>query len=250
MDRLLITDVDDTLTGDEEALAELVDRLHEAGAKVGFGIATGRTLDEALKILEDLGLWVPDLLITASGAQIYYGARLIRDRSWERQIRHRWEPDAVRTALEDDAALEFDMAESIPYRLRYRFGEDFAPDERQVRRRLRNAGLHATPIIDHGMHLDVLPGRASPGTAIRFLSFKWNLAPERLLVAGDSGNDADMLSGDTLGVVVGNHTDELDPLQDHPRVYFAERGYAGGIIEGIEHYDFFGTIRTHDEDLE
>ena len=46
----------------------------------------------------------------------------------------------------------------------------------------------------------MIPVRASPGLAIRFFCFKWNLEPQRLLVAGDSGNDWDMLSGDTLGV--------------------------------------------------
>jgi sucrose-phosphate synthase len=51
-------------------------------------------------------------------------------------------------------------------------------------------------------------------------------------------------------VVVGNHTEELEPLRGYPRVYFAQRDYASGVIEGIEHYDFFGTIRTHDEAME
>jgi sucrose-phosphate synthase len=63
------------------------------------------------------------------------------------------------------------------------------------------------------------------------------------LVAGDSGNDADMLKGETLGVVVKNHTPELDPLRGQPRIHFSERGHAWGILDGIDHYDFFGSIR-------
>jgi len=249
MDRLLITDVDDTLTGDEKALASLIERMHDAGSRVGFGIATGRTLDAALAILHDLGMPVPDLLITASGTQIHYGDRLVHDRSWDRQIQHRWEPEAIREALGDVPGLSFDSEASTRYRLHYHVGSG-APSLGRVRRHLRNAGLHATPILDHGTNLEVLPGRASPGTAIRFLLFKWNLAPERLLVAGDSGNDADMLSGETLGVVVGNHTDELETLRGSPRVYFASGDSARGVVEGIDHYDFFGAIRTHDEAME
>jgi sucrose-phosphate synthase len=83
--------------------------------------------------------------------------------------------------------------------------------------------------------------------AIRFICYKWNLRPDRLLVAGDSGNDADMLSGDTLGVVVGNHTSELDDLRGHPRIYFAEGNHAWGVIEGMDHYDFLGHIRVPEE---
>jgi len=102
--------------------------------------------------------------------------------------------------------------------------------------------------LDHETDLDVTPIRASPGLAIRFLSFKWNLAPDRILVAGDSGNDADMLSGETLGVVVANHTPELEEIRGRPRVHFAERKHGWGVLEGIRHYDFLNRIRIPDED--
>lgn len=80
--------------------------------------------------------------------------------------------------------------------------------------------------------------------------FKWNLEPERLMVAGDSGNDAETLSGHSLGVVVANHTPELDELEGRPRVYFAREPYARGILEGVEHYDFFGDIHIPDTEDE
>jgi sucrose-phosphate synthase len=70
-----------------------------------------------------------------------------------------------------------------------------------------------------------------------------DLPPERFLVAGDSGNDADMLAGETLGVVVRNHTPELRPLKNRPRVYFSGKSHAWGILDGIDYYDFFGFIR-------
>jgi sucrose-phosphate synthase len=103
-------------------------------------------------------------------------------------------------------------------------------------------------LLDHERYVDVLPGRASPGLAIRFFCFKWDLPPERLLVAGDSGNDAEMLSGDTLGDVVGNHDPELDFLRGHRRIYFAERPHAWGILEGIDHYDFLGAVCVPEEE--
>ncbi len=251
MDRMLITDVDDTLTGDDGALDVLRDRLESAPPGMGFGIATGRTMSRALEILGTLQLPEPDVLITASGARLHYGARRLADRSWERQIRYHWEPDRIREVLRDVPGLrEAGDAASSRYRIRYVLDAVGAPSLKEVRRRLRRAGLQATPIVDHRRFLDVLPSRASPGLAIRFLCFKWNLPPGRLLVAGDSGNDADMLSGDTLGVVVGNHTPELDHLRDRARVYFADGTHAWGVLEGIAHYDFLGSIRIPEEEAE
>ena len=249
IDRLLVTDVDDTLVGNDEALAALLGQLREAGEHVGFGIATGRPLHLAVSLFEQLGLRTPDVLITASGTQLHYGAELTRDRSWEQQIQYRWEPEAIREALRVVEGIRPGPEEfETRYRLRYLLDAERALQVGEIRRHLRTAGLHATTIVDHEVHLDVLPVRASPGLAIRFFCFKWNLPPERLLVAGDSGNDWEMLSGDTLGVVVGNHTPELEGLRGRPRVYFADGDHAWGILEGVERYAFFNSIRIPEEE--
>jgi sucrose-phosphate synthase len=250
MDRLLVTDVDDTLTGDDEAMATLMERLESTDAKVGFGIATGRTLNEALALMDELHMPVPDVLITAAGTELHYGTYLLPDRSWERQIRYRWDPTEVHRVLREIGGLDRVHQSETKYRLRYRLDPKRAPNLKEIRRRIRQEGLRVTTILDHEIYLDVLPIRASCGFAIRFFCFKWNLEPQRLLVAGDSGNDWDMLSGDTLGVVVSNHTPELDKLRGRPRVYFAKSPHARGILEGIDWYDFLGDIRVPPEEQE
>ncbi|HSI46284.1 MAG TPA: HAD family hydrolase, partial [Methylophilus sp.] len=53
-----------------------------------------------------------------------------------------------------------------------------------------------------------------------------------------SGNDIEMLMGDTMAVVVGNHSEELNHLKGVNRIYFAEASYAHGILEGMQHYKF------------
>jgi len=45
-------------------------------------------------------------------------------------------------------------------------------------------------------------------------------------------------------VVANRHHEELSQLADLERVYFAERPFAFGILEAIEHYDFFRTCRV------
>ena len=250
MDRLLVTDVDDTLTGDDAALAELLERLETSEARVGFGIATGRTLDEALALMDELGVRVPDVLITAGGTELHYGTHLLPDRSWERQIRYRWDRNEVARVVGAIPGLHPVAESETKYRLRYRLDLKKAPSLREIRRHVRQGGLRVTTILDHEIYLDVVPVRASPGLAIRFFCFKWNLEPQRLLVAGDSGNDWDMLSGDTLGVVVSNHTPELERLRGRPRVHFAKGAHARGILEGIDWYDFLGAVSIPAEEHE
>lgn len=84
----------------------------------------------------------------------------------------------------------------------------------------------------------MLPVRASKGLAVRYLAYKWGLPLQSFLIAGDSGNDEEMLVGDTLGVVVGNHSPELESLRDREQIYFAKNTYALGILEGMKHYHF------------
>jgi sucrose-phosphate synthase len=254
IDRLLVSDLDHTLTGDDGALESLARRLREGGDRVGFGIATGRPLEEAIEVLDELPLPQPDVLITDCGAELHYSRppdrRLTRDRSWRDHIAHRWEPTRVRGALAELDGVEprdGGREEASPLRLRY-LRKDSAPSESGIRRHLRRAGLKATVILDRETELDVLPVRASPGLAVRFFCFKWKLNPDRLLVAGDSGNDRDMLSGDAMGVVVGNRSPELVALRGQPRVYFAEGSHARGILEAMDRLDFTGEFTTTTEE--
>ena len=117
----------------------------------------------------------------------------------------------------------------------------------EIRSILRRGKVQARVIYSHGAYLDLLPIRASKGMAVRYFALRWGIPLEHCLVAGDSGNDEEMLTGNTLGVVVGNHDKELDILREQPQVYFAEGHYAWGILEGIEHYDFFKKIRIAGE---
>ena len=100
-------------------------------------------------------------------------------------------------------------------------------------------------VFSHGIYVDILPCRASKGKAVRYLSDKWNIPLDRIATAGDSGNDRDMLTGQTAGIIVGNHAEELSNLSRarNSRIYFARARCAGGIIEGLEHYGLIPQAR-------
>nr|WP_245995140.1 HAD-IIB family hydrolase [Inmirania thermothiophila] len=239
VERLLVADIDNTLIGDREGLAALLEALTASGARVGFAVATGRRLDSALAVLEAWGVPVPDILVTAVGAEIHYGHWMIEDVSWQRHIDYRWDRPRLVEAMAELPGLRLQPAsEQRRHKLSYFVEPERAPSVRAIRRHLRQRDLHANVIFSHGRYLDLLPIRASKGMALRYLAVKWGLTPERILVAGDSGNDEEMLRGDMLGVVVGNYSPELERLRGRSRVYFAEGRCAWGILEGLRHYRF------------
>jgi sucrose-phosphate synthase len=242
-DRIIITDIDNTLTGDDEALRDFVQILEASPPNVGFGIATGRKRDDALDLLQGLGVPQPDLLITCVGTEIYYGRKLTQDASWRKQIRYEWKPDQVRQVLADLPGVSPQADESqSPFKVSYQIDPKVSPSFAKIRKLLRENGVRTKLILSFGIFLDCIPIRAGDGLAIRHLAFRWGLPPEHLLIVGDSGNDAEMLTGNTLGVVVGNYSKELEPLRRRPRLYFAQRHHAGAIIEGIEYYHFMDQI--------
>lgn len=237
--RMLVSDIDNTLVGDKAGLARLLGELRGRGRDLGFGIATGRTLDSALLILKQWRVPVPDVLITAVGSEIYYGRNLRRDVSWSNHIRHLWRRDALERVLSAIPGLALQKPENQrEFKLSYNVDPLAMPDLRGLQAVLRGQRLHARLVYSHEAYLDVLPVRASKGHAVRYLAYKWGLPLRAFLIAGDSGNDEEMLLGDTLGVVVANHSPELEALRGLEQIYFARAPYAAGILEGMAHYRF------------
>lgn len=249
-DRLVITDLDNTLTGDQESLQEF-NELIRTNDRIGFGVATGRNLKSALKLIQTLGLPIPDVLDTSCGTELHYGEKLTADRSWSKQIAHQWRPDEVRKVL--DAQPGFfrqSNPEQSKYKISYKLDEENAPKLSQIKRVLREAGLRAKVVLSLGIYLDVIPVRGGSDLSLRHLLYKWSFNPEQLLVAGDSGNDEGMLKGRTLGVVVANYSPELERLRKLPRIYFAPSPHARGIIEGIKYYNFLDNITIPNDSIE
>jgi sucrose-phosphate synthase len=249
-DRLIITDLDNTLTGDPDSLNDFIE-LIRSNDHVGFGVATGRRLDSALELIEELNLPKPDLFDTAVGTELYYGEQLTPDRTWRKQIGYHWKPAEVRALLDvQEGFYPQDDREQSEFKISYEIDPETSPKLPEIRRLLREAGLRANVVLSLDMYLDVIPVRGGSDLSMRHLLYKWGFAPEQVLVAGDSGNDEGMLKGRTLGVVVGNYSPELEPLRQWPRIYFAEAAHARGILEGIEYYDFLDHIVIPNDRIE
>lgn len=245
-DRAIFTDIDQNLIGNSAGLVELVDTMRTHTRRTVFGIATGRGLESALSVMREHGILMPDVLITRLGTEIYYTRRLIKDEYWSDHIDHLWKPVSVRRALADTPGLTPQRRENQGYfKISYNIDPSIAPSADEINALLRSRDLTAHVVFSFGQFLDIVPARASKGEALRYVARSWHIPLNRILVAGGSGADEDMMRGSTLAVVVANrHHEELSALEEQDKIYFANASHALGIIEAIEHYDFFGDIRT------
>jgi sucrose-phosphate synthase len=240
VDRLLVCDIDNTLVGDQQALDELLEWLEAHRNQIAFGIATGRVLDRTSTVLERWNVPQPDVLITAVGSEIHYGGpELVADLNWTQTIDYRWDVLSLRECLAEVTGIRLQPErDQREFKLSYFVEPSEWPGARELRRRIKEWGLSASLIYSHDQFLDLLPIRASKGRAIQYLARRWGFSMDQVLVAGDSGNDADMLRSGALGVVVKNHSSELRYLRGRERIHFADASYARGVLEGIERHDF------------
>lgn len=251
IDRLIIADVDNTLTGDDAAMHHFFELLRNSEEHIGFGIATGRRFEEVIKLIDTHGMPQPDMLITSVGTEIYYGKDFTPDKSWQKHIDFRWEPEHIREVLGNVAGLNLQSPEQqCRFKISYEMDTRVSPSIQQIKRILRENKIRAKVVVSLNMFLDIIPSQAGSGLSIRHMAYKWGFPLEHILVAGDSGNDEGMLAGNTLGVVVGNYSPELEKLRKYPRVYFAQAHHAAGILEGIEYYHFLDRIVIPNEKSE
>jgi sucrose-phosphate synthase len=248
-DRAIFTDLDQNLIGDEQSLRQFIAVMRQHRKLVKFGIATGRRLDSALKVMKQAGIPEPDFLITSGGTEIYYAPKLTVDDFWRKQIDYHWTPHIVRRVLGELPGLKLqEKKEQSRFKISYYYDQKKAPDIREINSLLHKEEQSVNSCLAFGQFLDITPIRASKGLALRYISDRWGIPLEQILVAGGSGADEDMMRGNTLAAVVANrHNEELSQLMDKERIYFARQPFAAGLLEAIDYYDFFGECRWPEE---
>jgi sucrose-phosphate synthase len=240
-DRAIFSDLDQNLVGNPAALKIFTEVIKENRKCVTFGIATGRRIDSALALIKKYRIPTPDLLISSLGTRIHYGQSLTEDDYWADHIDFDWSGQRIRRLLSKLPGLKPQpKVDQTPFKISYYYDPEIAPGIEDIISHLHQHEITANVMLSFGQYIDIIPSRASKGQALRYVSQRLDIPLEHTLVAGGSGADEDMMRGNTLAVVVGNrHNEELSQLVDQERIYFAGQDHALGILEAIEHYDFF-----------
>jgi sucrose-6F-phosphate phosphohydrolase len=244
---LFITDLDNTLVGDDAALAKLNTRLLHHRQTYGTRIvySTGRSRQSYLGLREEKQLIEPDAVINGVGTEIYVAAQTTPDRHWSERLSQGWDRDRILATVTHFADLTPQpQAEQNPFKISFFLAESVASDVLpRIDQRLKDEGFAVNIIYSSGQDLDLLPVHANKGLAMTFLRESWQFEPQRTVACGDSGNDRAFFErGEERGIIVGNARPELREWHEanpSPHRYMAEAFCASGIMEGLLHFGFF-----------
>ena len=236
----VISDLDGTLVEENSAdgLDELTQWISERKDHVVFGIASGRNREITQEAFSQYNLPSPDILICSAGSEIFYTDKLIPDKGYESHIDYLWKRNKLQEVLSKFPGIRLQgEAAQWRFKLSYFVDEDFDEDRMaDLHKYLDDNRLRAKVLLTENHFLDILPFRASKGSAVRYLSYKWKVPLGQFVTAGNSGNDIDMLKGRLKGIVVANYSEEMEALRKYNLIYFSKQPLANGVLEGIKHH--------------
>lgn len=247
---LFVTDLDNTLVGDDNALKELNQQLsqhrQEYGTKIVYATGRSRSIYHDLKLEKQL--LDPDALIASVGTEVYDDdGQDSPDPAWSEKLSQGWDRDlVVATAAHYADLVAQPDSEQRPFKVSYFLTEEAGVEVLpRLESQLSERGLNVKLIYSGGKDLDILPRNADKGLAVQFLQQKWGIDGTHTVVCGDSGNDIALFSvGEARGIIVGNARPELRKWYDENPAdyrYLAQAHCAGGILEGLHHFGFLGS---------
>ncbi|MFC5603701.1 HAD-IIB family hydrolase [Sporosarcina koreensis] len=235
---LLATDLDGTFVGDKEALGRLLQFFDGSPDEVALIYVTGRHLSSARSLMAEEGLPMPDLLITDVGTAIYRGD-LEEDLDWKDRMQEDWQPRMIAESAAFFPALK---RQELPDERRVSFTvSDDIGAVHEFKKALEDQAIAHSFIFSSSRDIDVLPSSAGKGNALEYALGRYARDGVKILIAGDSGNDRDMLSLSHPSVIVGNAQPELLEMDPCENLFLANENCAGGIHEAWLH--FYGDRR-------
>jgi sucrose-6F-phosphate phosphohydrolase len=265
---LICSDLDRTIIPngyqEESANARPVFRQLAEHANIYLAYVSGRDKKLILDAIEEFYLPMPDYAIGDVGTTLYRvingNWQLLDD--WSYEIGLDWK------GLGRDKLSEFfggmeeirlqEPEKQNQYKLSFYTAQnvDYQQLIKKIRAVLAKKGVRASIIwsvdeISANGLLDIIPARANKLNAIQFLMQQERFSEDRMVFAGDSGNDLDVLTSGLQAILVKNAMDEvrkeaietLSGKHMTNRLYLPKGNfygmngnYAAGLIEGLVHF--------------
>lgn len=236
--RLLATDLDGTFVGDEEGLKNLLTHYETLKEPVSLAYITGRHRASVAELIYEKSLPIPDLLITDVGTVIYAGSHFLEDEEWKEKMMAEWYPNKILEIANNISGL---TRQELPNNRRVSFYSSGVIPAKELEAQLLKNNVPHTFVFSSNRDVDILPAGSGKGEALKFLIEKYVDEEASILVAGDSGNDLDMLLAGYPAVIVSNARAELSEIEENETLFRATSPYANGILEAWHH--FYGQER-------
>lgn len=243
---LLATDIDGTILGDEAG--EILLKTLAQGFRRSFRLAyvTGRYEWSVLRVVEEGFLPRPDFICSNVGTDLLAldDPRNSIGQKYAAQVGPEWDLETIYRLGEGEGIRRQDFGEGQPP---FQAGFFWNGNPRTLQAfRDRLAGLnhfHILPSYDE--YIDVLPNPLGKGKAVEFLQKELSFDPQRVVVAGDSGNDRELFETQFKGIVPANALEELKAVASRPRHYRSPLPAGRGVLDGL---CYFGFLKPRESD--
>lgn len=231
--RLLISDIDDTLTGDADALVRLTDAINGRHPHLRIVVNSSRPYGSVRATLDDVfpSSFKPAGIITAMGTQVRVNDEPVTD--WHTRFAD-WPREQIAECVTSLGYPAHDPAFQTGHKASFTVPRGEA--QQRVARILEAHHLPCRIIASGADDLDILPPGAGKDHASRFITQHLGYEIGQLIVAGDSANDLAMFMIAPCAIAVGNARDELLKTMDPRHAYHAKASHAAGVHEGLIHY--------------
>jgi sucrose-phosphate synthase len=238
---LVVCDVDGTLLLPDDGnpgLEEFNRFIETNRERIVFALNTGRSVDEVASVAENGPIIRPDWLACGVGTSLYSGFTPdTLHEGWDREVRKDWPREEIRRALEGCPGIrEQEAWNQHAARLSYYFDSPVAEVMPEALARVEPWSKGIKTVVCLEYYLDFMPTWAGKGGTADYLAALLGIPRSRVIVAGDSGNDLDMLERGFKPIVVANHADDLSDFVTKPGVFRSTRPAAAGVLEGLAHY--------------
>ncbi len=241
---LLAADLDGTLLGDEEGQLAMMALAKTFRSSFRLAFVTGRYEWSVLRVVEEGFLPRPDFICSNVGTDLLdlNDPNNSLGQKYAALVDPEWDLETIYRLGEGEGIRRQDFTEGQPA---FQAGFFWDGSQQTLQAFTARLGeLHQSHILaSYGEYIDVLPNPLGKGKAVEFLQRELGLPKSRVVVAGDSGNDREMLQTEYKGIVPANALEELKTIASRRRHYQSPYPAARGVLDGLCHFGYLEYLQ-------
>ncbi len=227
---------------------------------------SGRSLLRAEEGIHEFDIPTPDMFVSDVGTSIYERneeGQFVKNKDWDDKLATSWggmQGEEISKLISEIQGL---TPQEISHQNTFKQSYYFTPRNeevllREVSEKLTSIGVDFEIVIHIDQdtqigYLDILPQNASKKHALTFITKYISIDSDKVIYAGDSGNDLDVLTSGCKAILVNNATgsfkDKVKAVAIEKgsleTIYFARGDYKGlngnyvaGVLEGLHYFGY------------